>query len=231
MPEIQLQRIEPAPDAAGRRAALLCVPAAVDPGQPRALAVMLHGSGGDPQQGLDLLAPWASQSDVLVLAPASASYTWDSVLGTPGGDQAAIERAIRWVQGRHPIDPQLLVVGGFSDGASCALGLGLGMGQVFRRIVALSPGFVPRVVPQGRPEVFISHGTHDTVLPISRCSRVIVARLRQLGYELTCREFDGGHVVPPEIARQAVAWLLRGGGPGQGAGGQSGHADSRETAF
>jgi predicted esterase len=52
--------------------------------------------------------------------------------------------------------------------------------------------------------VFVSHGTRDDVLPIDRTSRRIVPALRDDGYDVTYREFDGGHVVPPEVAREAV---------------------------
>jgi predicted esterase len=52
--------------------------------------------------------------------------------------------------------------------------------------------------------VSVSHGTGDDVLPIDRTSRRIVPVLRDDGYEVDYREFDGGHVVPPEVAREAA---------------------------
>jgi phospholipase/carboxylesterase len=61
---------------------------------------------------------------------------------------------------------------------------------------------------KGRPRVFISHGTRDPVLPIENCSRRIVPRLEQAGYEVSYHEFDGGHTVPPEIAEEAVRWFV-----------------------
>jgi phospholipase/carboxylesterase len=67
------------------------------------------------------------------------------------------------------------------------------------------------VVPagqEGSPHIFVSHGTRDRWLPIDRCSRVIVPRLERAGYEVRYREFEGGHVVPPEIAREAVGWFV-----------------------
>lgn len=231
MPVAEVLAVETVP---GGAKALLQVPARSDGDSgPRPLAVMLHGAGGSPEQGLALLAPFAAEAGVLVLAPASAGDTWDSVQGTPRGnakgtDAQGIEQAVAWVRERHDIDARRLVIGGFSDGASCALGLGLARADLFCCIVALSPGFIPRTTPKARPPVFISHGTHDTVLPITRCSRLIVTRLREFGCDVSYREFEGGHVIPPDIARQAVAWLLRGPADGQRApAGQSGHADSR----
>ena len=36
-------------------------------------------------------------------------------------------------------------------------------------------------VQRGAPRIYISHGTHDTVLPIDRCSRRIVPALQRAG--------------------------------------------------
>jgi predicted esterase len=60
---------------------------------------------------------------------------------------------------------------------------------------------------QGKPRFFVSHGTADPILPIDRCSRVIVPALRGRGYDVTFREFEGGHEVPMEIARDGVGWI------------------------
>ena len=88
-----------------------------------------------------------------------------------------------------------------------ALSLGLINGDLFRRIAAFSPGFIVHSSHHGKPEVFVSHGTADPILPIDRCSRVIVPALRRRGYEVTFREFEGGHEVPQEIAREAITWI------------------------
>ena len=53
---------------------------------------------------------------------------------------------------------------------------------------------------KGRPEIFISHGVADRVLPIDMCSRRIVPQLKRAGYAVDYREFAGGHVVPAELA-------------------------------
>jgi predicted esterase len=59
----------------------------------------------------------------------------------------------------------------------------------------------------GSPRVFVSHGTRDGWLPIERCSRRIVPRLRRAGYDVRYREFEGGHVEPSEIGREAAEWF------------------------
>ena len=36
----------------------------------------------------------------------------------------------------------------------------------------------------------------------------LLVQLQGAGFEVLYREFDGGHAVPPDIAREAVGWLL-----------------------
>jgi predicted esterase len=98
-------------------------------------------------------------------------------------------------------------VGGYSDGASYALSLGLANGDLFSRVIAFSPGFLAPTGQTGSPRIFVSHGTRDGWLPINSCSRRIVPRLERAGYEVRYREFEGGHVVPPAIAREAASWF------------------------
>ena len=47
----------------------------------------------------------------------------------------------------------------------------------------------------------------DQILPIDMTSHRLVPALKEAGYEVTYREFDGPHRVPPEIAHDAYAWL------------------------
>ena len=62
--------------------------------------------------------------------------------------------------------------------------------------------------PQGRPRIFVSHGTADQILPIDQCSRVIVPRLRMLKYDVTYREFEGRHEMPADVFGDALRWMM-----------------------
>jgi phospholipase/carboxylesterase len=109
----------------------------------------------------------------------------------------------------HWTGPKRVGVCGFSDGASYALGLGLANGDLFRSVMAFSPGFLPEGFEAiGRPRLFLSHGTRDEILPIETCSRRLVPELKQGGYDVTYVEFDGPHRLLPEVARQGVQWFL-----------------------
>jgi phospholipase/carboxylesterase len=140
-------------------------------------------------------------------APDSRESTWDAVHVAFGPDVAFIDRALARVFETLAVDPARVAIGGFSDGATYALSLGLVNGDLFQRVVACSPGFLVSGLRVGKPLVFISHGTSDQILPIDRTSRTIVPGLRERGYEVRFHEFEGGHEVPPAIAREGVAWV------------------------
>lgn len=167
----------------------------------------LHGAGGTSRAGLDLLLQQSDAHGLVLLAPSSAGSTWDAVTGAYGRDVATIEGLLAEAVARTGVTLDGAAVAGFSDGASYALGLGLANGGLFRSVVAFSPGFVPPAPAVGMPKVFISHGTGDRVLPIDATSRRIVPRLESAGYDVTYREFGGGHEVPPSIVTDAVTWL------------------------
>ncbi len=185
------------------RDGLLYVPAAYQSGRPLPFALLLHGAGGNAEHGLAPLLNLADEAGLILLAPESRGRTWDLLLSDYGPDVAFIDQALIHTFARYAVNPAHLAVGGFSDGASYALSLGLTNGDLFSHIMAFSPGFAAPARQHGLPRIFVSHGTHDLVLPIDACSRQIVPVLRRSGYDLSCREFDGGHMVPVEIAREA----------------------------
>jgi phospholipase/carboxylesterase len=168
---------------------------------------MLHGSGGDARGGIDPLLPLADQAGVLLLAPDSRRPTWDVILGGFGPDVEFIDRALQFVFDRYRVDPERIAVEGFSDGASYALSLGLTNGDLFDSVIAFSPGFLSPGTRQGSPDVFISHGTEDRVLPIDSTSRRILPSL-QRRYNVHYEEFDGGHAVPSHLADLALKQVL-----------------------
>ena len=192
------------------RDALLYVPSSYDPATPAPLAVMLHGATGTAARGLLPFEWLADELGLILLAPQSYSFTWDMIRGVYGPDVDLIDTALERVFESCAIDPERIAIAGFSDGASYALSLGLANGELFRYIAAFSPGFLVRKSPQGEPHIFVSHGTQDQVLPIDQCSRRIVPRLRQQGYEVDYREFVGPHGVSEEHARIAAEQIASG---------------------
>jgi len=174
---------------------------------PLPLLVLLHGATGSGEGMLRRVGDAADEAGVAILAPDSRDGTWDAIRGQYGRDVTFLNRALERVFATVAVDPARTAVGGFSDGASYALSLGLINGDLFRRVVAFSPGFVIPGEPHGQPRFFVSHGTRDQILPIDQCSRTIVPNLRRHGYDVTFREFDGRHEVPADIARDGMQWV------------------------
>lgn len=191
-----------------RRDALLYVPDTYQSDRPAPFAVMLHGAGGDAERTLTSFQPFADTASLIVLVPSSRRHTWDVITGGFGPDIALIDRALALTFARYAIDPAHVAIGGFSDGASYALSVGITNGDLFTHVLAFSPGFAAPADQIGQPRIYISHGTHDAVLPIDRCSRRLVPMLTDAGYDVTYHEFDGPHTVPPAIAQAAVGWFV-----------------------
>ena len=208
-----VNRIEATPATSGVQAlgigrdrdGLLYVPRAYNPSSPAPLLVLLHGAGGRAPDLVGHFTETAEARGYLMLAPESRGRTWDVILGGYGRDVAFLDLALEQVFARFTVDATRIALGGFSDGASYALSLGINNGDLFTDILAFSPGFSAPTRHAGTPRIFISHGVHDAVLPIDACSRRLAPMLQRAGYDLDYREFDGGHVVPPEMVTAAVA--------------------------
>jgi len=190
----------------GERDGIVQVPsAAADGAVP--LLVFLHGATQNGGSMLRRVGGAAERLGIAVLVPDSRGRTWDAITGRFDDDVAFLDRALEFVFERLAVDPARLAIGGFSDGASYALSLALANGDLFPRVVACSPGFVMSAPTRGRPRVFVSHGTADQILPIDQCSRVIVPRLRTMGYEVTYREFEGRHEMPADVLDEGLRWM------------------------
>jgi len=188
-----------------RRDALLLMPGSLTEA-PVPLVVMLHGATGSAERFVQRFTTVCETAKIAVLVPNSRDTTWDAIRGGLGPDVSFLNRALEKTFDLLAVDAARVTVGGFSDGASYALTLGLINGDLFHRVIAFSPGFIVDGLPHGKPAFFVSHGTSDQILPIDRCSRRIVPDLKRRGYDVTFREFDGGHQVPPDIAADALAW-------------------------
>lgn len=186
---------------------ILSVPPGYDPKKPAPLILMLHGARGRTE-GFDNFSRTAAEFGIAVLVPDSRGGTWDLVLGGFGPDVAFVDRALEHAFARVAVDPRRFAIAGFSDGGSYALSLGLANGDLFTHVMPFSPGFMAPPGRQGRPPVWISHGTQDPVLPVDASRRRIVPQLKQWGYKVLYREFVGGHELTPDLAREAFRWFV-----------------------
>ena len=191
------------------RECLLYVPASYDATRPAPFVLWLHGAGRAARGALAPLAPLADAAGLILLAPDARMHTWDVIVGGYGPDVTFIDQALAYTFAHCAVDPARVAIGGFSDGASYAHSLGLINGDLLTHVIAFSPGFTAHTTRRGKPQVYVSHGVHDDILPIDRCGRRVVHALRGAGYDVNYHEFDGPHTVPSVIAQDAVNWLAR----------------------
>lgn len=189
------------------RDGILYVPDTAAAGAP--VMLFLHGAGGSGRRELRAVLGAADRFGAVVAAPDSRGVTWDVIHGGFGPDVEFVDRVLDAVADRCDVDFDRLAIGGISDGATYALSLGLTNGDLFGWILAFSPGGAVPGPLAGKPRVFISHGTQDPILPIDGTSRMLAPALRDAGYDVAYREFEGGHTVPPVVADEGFGWWVR----------------------
>jgi predicted esterase len=193
-----------------KRESFVYLPKGYNPQHPSSLVVLLHGAGGQAGHGLSILRSFADEKNLILLAPSSRAGTWDIIASqTFGTDVLYIDQALRFCFEHYAVETSRVAIGGFSDGASYALCLGLTNGDLFTHVLAFSPGFCYRIAQAGTPGIFISHGIKDRILPIDACSRKIVSDLQQQNVKVNYKEFEGGHEIPARISKSAVDWFLK----------------------
>jgi phospholipase/carboxylesterase len=111
---------------------------------------MLHGAGGRAINALSIVRAEAQRRGVIVVAPKSSSASWDVLRGGFGPDVATIDQALENAFTYHAVDPKHIAIGGFSDGASYALTLGVILRRLssVRRILLI--GGIEPILPCGR---------------------------------------------------------------------------------
>jgi phospholipase/carboxylesterase len=183
--------------------------------EPSALMLVLHGSGGHAHHGVELLQSLADEKGIILVAPASLHYTWGEGPSGNTSDMRRLTKALDHVFNRYAVDPARIAIGGFSDGATYAIEVGLANGELFRYVIAFSPHAVASLEvrdPRHSPRIFISHGMRDEVMPISTCSQRIVRPLELAGIDVEYAEFEAGRRIPPDIASQAIEWFTKASG-------------------
>jgi phospholipase/carboxylesterase len=188
----------------------LYVPPGLTSGVPAPLILLLHGASGSGQSMLDALQKYADPLGAVLLCPDSRDFTWDGIHGSYSDDVRFINRALQITFDRCNIDPQRIGIAGFSDGATYAIALGRINGDLFKRVVAFSPGGLLPASDEYKPPMYLTHGSRDPVLPMELTSVPIAEELESKGYEVTFRQFDGGHWMPAAFVPEAFRWLLTG---------------------
>lgn len=127
------------------------------------------------------------------------------------GLQDACDRCLRLLdelQSRFALDPNRIVLGGFSQGSIISLELALRDPRPFAGLLLMSstmldPEHVQDAAPRRRGmRALLSHGRADPVLPYS-VSESLVQNLRAADWDVQWVPFAGGHGIPPQVLETA----------------------------
>jgi phospholipase/carboxylesterase len=187
--------------------------------------VLLHGRGADES---DLLPLGRHLGEGVVVAcpraPFDAApwgygpgFAWYRYLGddrpepesfTASAD--ALKEFLAALPALLPVRPGRLLVGGFSQGGTTALGTTLARGLEVDGVIVMS-GFLPshpEVDPsraRGLP-VFWGHGTQDPAIPHALGARGRTL-LQARGALLEARDYRMGHAIHPDELADLRAWM------------------------
>merc|ERR1712070_852916 len=108
------------------------------------------------------------------------------------------------------IDDRRIALLGISDGGSVALTLATHNPAIFQAAISVSAGFCssPPIAGDKAPQLFMLHGSNDSMFALSRIGLPLRDRLKQLRYNVDHRVGQGqGHVPPGWQEAFLSAWL------------------------
>jgi phospholipase/carboxylesterase len=186
---------------------MVYVPTSYQSASPAPFALLLHGAGGVSSSFITPFVPIANATGQVLLAVDSRKITWDGVgNGRFGPDIAFLDLALGDTFAKYAIDARRVAVGGFSDGATMSIAVGLANGDLFTKVIAWSPGGLIGSEYRGKPPVFVTHGVNDPIISVRITREDTVPALERKGYTVTSREHLGGHVVPDELRYESMLW-------------------------
>ncbi len=205
-------------------------------GQPHGgLIVMLHGLSGDEK--VMWIFDHALPRSATVIAPRApyasefGGYSWARVVARDDLDQVDFQEAIdqlarflREVIALYQVDPQRVIVMGFSQGAALSYAFSQTHPELLRGVIALA-GFLPRVNEHSSaplrsihavsqpsagqsafPRYLIIHGTRDEAVPIER-AREARSILEHRGAAIEYHEHRVGHKVSAQGMQEIARWV------------------------
>lgn len=200
---------------------------------PRHAVILMHGLGADGNDFVPIVGELQLRSPVRFVFPHApmravtinggfVMRAWYDILDGDF-DRRADETGLRTSQGAvealiarevgRGIQPDRIVLAGFSQGGAVALQTGLRHAQRLAGIVALSTYLplpqkaeVERHPANHATPIFMAHGAQDDIIPL-RVARTSEQRLRGWGYDVEWHEYPMPHSVSMEEIRDLSRWL------------------------
>lgn len=178
------------------------------PGRKKRLPVIvaLHGGFG---HGRDFVWTWIREArcrDFILLAPTSAGMTWS--LENPEIDLLPLIDLLKRLAGEYPLDLQKILLTGFSDGATFALGCSLLPETPFHAFSPVSGVLPPGELALARSRrIYWVHGVHDWMFPAAR-ARSGCEILEKAEADITLKIIDDlAHAYPSEENAAILTWF------------------------
>lgn len=146
---------------------------------------------------------------------------WPMSDGTFDYDQDGVERSAEQIRElvrreiERGVEPQHIVIAGFSQGGAIALYMGLQHDPAFAGVLALSTALAHTdalkdvgSAPAKNTPILMAHGTHDPMIQITRGQHTR-DQLAELGYQVEWKDYPMQHEVCPQEIADIAAWLRR----------------------
>jgi phospholipase/carboxylesterase len=170
------------------------------------LIVALHGGYS---HGRDFLWTWlreARSRGYFLFSPTSAGRTWS--IGAIESDAQPLLKKLDLIQSEYRIDPSRILLTGMSDGATFALGMGLGESMPYSAIAPVSGVLPPVDLSHARGRrIYWVHGEQDWMFPVGRAVHAC-RRLKEAGIDVALKVVhDLSHAYPREQNSGILRWF------------------------
>ena len=195
---------------------------------PAASVIWLHGLGADGHDFEPIVPELRLPKPVRFVFPHAPirpvtlnngmrMRAWYDIARLGGGpeDEAGIRESQKLLEDLIRKEKQPVVLAGFSQGGAIALQTALRYPQRLAGVLALST-YLPlstkvsleRTKENQNVPIFVAHGTHDDIIPISR-AKISREILEQQGYQVEWHEYPMPHSVCPQEIADISAFLAR----------------------
>jgi phospholipase/carboxylesterase len=184
------------------------------------LLLLLHGTGGSPDDLLGLARELSPDSAVLAPAGPVTEYgaaRWFRRLAEGVFDhEDVVKRAhqladfVVEAREKYGLGDRRLVAVGFSNGANIAAAVTLLRPEVVREaalFAAMSPVPEPPDLDLSASRVFLANGERDPMAPLASTEELI-GLLRERGADVVTQRHPGGHQITPDGVRAATKWIM-----------------------